>query len=40
LGFTAQDAFFVHLRDLHGVSPGYAPFSLIQTGERLIFLGF
>lgn len=40
LGFTEQNAFFAHLQDLHGISPGHAPAHLIQTGERFIFLDF
>jgi len=40
LGFTEQDTFVTHLHTLHGISPGRAAFSLIQTGGRLIFLGF
>jgi hypothetical protein len=40
LGFTEQDTFFIHLHTLHGISPERAPFSLLQTGGRLIFLGF
>ena len=40
LGFTEQDTFFIHLHNLHGISPEHASFSLIQTGGRLIFLGF
>lgn len=40
LGFTDQNAFFAHLQDLHGISPGHAPAHLIQTGERFIFLDF
>jgi len=40
LGFPEQETFFTHLYNLHGISPGRASFSLIQTGGRLIFLGF
>lgn len=40
LGFTAQDAFLAHLQDFHGISAGHAPAYLIQTGPRLLFLGF
>ena len=38
LGFVARDPFFTHLQDVHGISPRHA--RLIQTGRRLIFLGF
>lgn len=40
LGFTAHDAFLAHLQDVHGISAGHVPAYLIQTGPRLIFLGF
>ena len=40
LGFVAQDVFFSHLETVHGLSASQTSAFLLQTGPRLLFLGF
>jgi hypothetical protein len=40
LGFAAQDPFYTHLWNEHGIPRRHAPAYLIETGARFIFLGF
>jgi hypothetical protein len=40
LGFPKHEGFFTHLHTFHGIAPGRVPFSVIQTGGRLLFFGY